>query len=225
MRTRVKVCCIASIAEAELAVQLGADALGLVGPMPSGPGVLDDATIATVSARVPPPVATFLLTSETTAGAIAAHVHATRPSVVQVVSHVEPHVHAQLAVSLPAIRRVQVLHVEDAGVLALLGAYAPHVHAFLLDSGRPGLAVPELGGTGRVHDWDISAAFVRASPRPVFLAGGLTAANVAEALRRVRPYGLDVCSGVRAGGRLDAGKLAAFVGAVRASDDERRGFG
>ena len=97
----------------------------------------------------------------------------------------------------------------------MIAAYAPFVDAFLLDSGKPGAAIPTLGGTGDVHDWDISAAFVAASPRPVFLAGGLTAANVGAAIARVRPFGVDLCSGVRTDDRLDAAKLAAFVGAVR----------
>jgi phosphoribosylanthranilate isomerase len=77
-----------------------------------------------------------------------------------------------------------------------------------------------------VHDWSVSAAFVEASPRPVFLAGGPTAANVGEAIRRVRPFGLDLCSGVGTDGWLDKAKLAAFVEAARAADrglDARRG--
>lgn len=218
MRTRVKVCCISSVEEAATAVRLGADAVGLVGAMPSGPGVVPDDLIALIAASVPPPVATFLLTSERTANAIAAHVHATGASTVQIVSHIVASESARLAELLPAIRRVQVIHVEDRSALDLVPTYAPHVHAFLLDSGRPGLAVPELGGTGRVHDWTVSAALVRASPRPVFLAGGLHAGNVGEAIRSVRPFGVDVCSGVRTGGKLDSAKLEAFIGAVRRED-------
>lgn len=218
MRTRIKVCCIASPEEARTAIAAGADALGLVARMPSGPGPISDAAIRAVTAMVPPPVATFLLTSETTAEAIAAHVDATRPSVVQIVSHIDPAESARLAALLPDVRRVQVIHVEGREALAMIPAYAPHVHAFLLDSGRPNAAVAELGGTGRAHDWAISAAFVQASARPVFLAGGLSAANVGEAMKRVRPYGLDLCSGVRTDGRLDAAKLAAFVRAVKGVD-------
>jgi phosphoribosylanthranilate isomerase len=86
--------------------------------------------------------------------------------------------------------------------------------ALLLDSGRPALSVKELGGTGRVHDWAISAELVRAVRIPVFLAGGLNAANVADAIRQVKPFAVDVCSGVRTGGKLDEGELAAFMHAV-----------
>lgn len=214
MRTRVKVCCIASVAEAELAVSLGADALGLVGAMPSGPGPIADDLIAEITARVPPPVATFLLTSEISADTIAAHVLKVGASTVQIVSHIEPAESARLARLIPHIRRVQVIHVEGEDALDLIAQYAPHNHAFLLDSGRPSAPTPELGGTGRVHDWRVSATFVNASPLPVFLAGGLNARNVAEAIRQVRPFGVDLCSGVRSPVDLDAEKLGLFMTAV-----------
>jgi len=217
MRTRVKICCIASPAEAAMAIAAGADALGLVARMPSGPGPIADDAIAAIAALVPPPVASVLLTSETTADAIAAHAQATRPNTVQIVSHIDPAQSARLAALLPALRRVQVIHVEGEDALDLIPAYAPYVHAFLPDSGRP--AAAELGGTGRTHDWAISAAFVRASPRPVFLAGGLTADNVSQAIAQVRPFGVDLCSGVRTAGQLDPDKLRAFMAAVRHADD------
>lgn len=220
MRTRIKICCIASPEEATIAIDAGADALGLVARMPSGPGPIADAMIAKVTAFAPPPVATFLLTAETTAKAISAHIRATNPSTVQVVSHIDPAEAEKLAALEPSVRRVQVIHVEGPDALDLIPPYEPHVHAFLLDSGRPNAAVAELGGTGRAHDWSVSAAFVQATSRPVFLAGGLTAANVPDAIRRVRPYGLDLCSGVRTNGLLDPDKLAAFVSAVQRTDAE-----
>lgn len=218
MRTRIKICCIGAPQEAETAVAAGADALGLVAAMPSGPGPIADELIAEIAAASPPPIATFLLTSETRAAAIAAHIDRTRPAAVQIVSHIAADESAELAALRPHIRRVQVIHVEGPQALELIPLYSPFIHAFLLDSGRPGAATPELGGTGRAHDWSISAAFVAASPRPVFLAGGLAADNVGEAIRRVRPFGVDVCSGVRRNGALDPTALRAFVRAVRAAD-------
>ncbi len=218
MRTRVKICCIASIEEAQMAIDAGADALGLVAAMPSGPGPIPDQRIAEIAAFVPPPVATFLLTSLVSAEAISTHVRATRPSTVQIVRHIDPAESARLASLERHVRRVQVIHIESREALDLIPRYAPHVHAFLLDSGRPSAQVPEFGGTGRAHDWSISAAFVAASPRPVFLAGGLNATNVSEAVRIVRPYGVDLCSGVRTDGRLDPAKLAVFIAAIRAAD-------
>jgi phosphoribosylanthranilate isomerase len=135
--------------------------------------------------------------------------------VVQIVNHIDSLESARLARLLPKIRRMQVIHVAGDDTLARIDAYAPHVHAFLLDSGRPGATIPTLGGTGDVHDWAISARFVVASPRPVFLAGGLNAANVGAAIAQVRPFGVDVCSGIRSNGALDGAKLNAFVAAVR----------
>jgi phosphoribosylanthranilate isomerase len=221
MRTRLKICCISSIEEARLAIRHGADALGFVADQPSGPGIIEDGLIAEIAAAVPPPVATFLLTARTSAEAIAAHVAATRPTTAQIVSHIAPGESARLASLLPATRRVQVIHVEGPHVLDLIPVYAPNVHAFLLDSGRPQARVPEYGGTGRTHDWQVSAAFVRASPLPVFLAGGLRPDNIEQAIRIVKPFGVDLCSGVRTDGKLDPVKLETFVAGVRRADQNR----
>jgi phosphoribosylanthranilate isomerase len=211
---RVKICCIMSVAEAHMAVAAGASALGLVGPMPSGPGVIEDALIAEIAASVPPPVATFLLTSETRADDIIAHVRRCGTNTVQIVDRVEEGAHAAIRHALPAVKIVQVLHVTDADVVEEARSLAPKVDAFLLDSGNPNLAVKELGGTGRVHDWALSRRIVDLVERPVFLAGGLRPDNVREAIARVRPFGVDLCSSVRSHGRLDPEKLAAFFGAI-----------
>lgn len=214
MATRIKVCCIASVAEARLAASLGASALGLVAAMPSGPGPIDDALIATIATHVPPPVSRFLLTSRTAPGDVVAHVRATHVDTVQLVDAVPEATYAVLREALPHVRIVQVLHVEGEAQIAEARQAAPHVHALLLDSGRPSAKVKELGGTGRVHDWSVSAEIVRAVDVPVFLAGGLRADNVGEAIRSVRPYGVDICSGVRTQGALSEEKLRAFVDAV-----------
>lgn len=203
-----------SVAEARLAVSAGASALGLVGKMPSGPGVIDDGLIAEIAAIVPPPVATFLLTSETRADAIVDHVRRVGTNTVQLVDRVEAGAYAAIRRALPQVKIVQVLHVADAGVVDEARALAGAVDAFLLDSGNPNMAVKQLGGTGRVHDWDLSRRIVESVDRPVFLAGGLRADNVAEAVARVQPFGLDLCSSVRSQGRLDARKLAMFFAAV-----------
>jgi phosphoribosylanthranilate isomerase len=211
-------CCVTSPSEVRLAINVGTDALELVARIPSGPGPIADEKIAEVTAMVPPPVATFLLTSETTAATIAAHIRRTNPSTVQVTSHIDPAEVARLADMARYMRRVQVIHIEGLDALRLIPVYSPHVHAFLLDFGRPNAVIAELGGTGRCHDWTISAEFVKASARPVFLAGGLSAANVSDAIRQVRPFGVGLCSGVRTHGRLDAAKLRAFVCTVERAD-------
>jgi phosphoribosylanthranilate isomerase len=210
MRTRVKVCCIQSQEEARLAVSLGADALGLVASMPSGPGPIPDALIRRIARSVPPPVATFLLTCETQAGAIVVHHMRTQTSALQLVDTPEEDAVAAIRLVLPAVRIVRVVHVRGEGSVDEALRAAEEADALLLDSGNPALAVKELGGTGRVHDWRLSRRIVERSPVPVFLAGGLDAANIREAIGQVRPFGVDVCSGVRRDGRLDPGKLEAF---------------
>ncbi|HEU4561538.1 MAG TPA: phosphoribosylanthranilate isomerase [Longimicrobium sp.] len=215
-RPRIKVCCISSVAEAWTAIRAGASALGLVSAMPSGPGVIADHAIADIAARVPPGIATFLLTSVTDAETIIRQQRAARVNTLQLVDEVEPAVLRELRNALPGIAIVQVIHVRGAESVDEARRVAPHVHAILLDSGNPAAAVKELGGTGRVHDWEVSAAIRQAVDVPVWLAGGLRAENVGEAVRRVSPFGLDICSGVRTDGQLDAEKLAAFIRAAYA---------
>lgn len=218
MRTRIKICCIASVEEARMAIAAGADALGFIGVVPPTPRAIPDEAIADIAAAVPPPVATVLVGSQREAGTMAAQVRRARPSTLQIVAPIEPAEWVRFAEMEPDIRRIQVIHVEGPEALDLIPVYAPYVHAFLLDSGKASAATPYYGGTGETHDWAISAAFVARSPLPVFLAGGVTPANVAEAIRRVRPYGLDLCTGLRTDGKLDPGKLADFVRAVRQTD-------
>lgn len=213
-RTRIKICCISSTAEARLAIAHGVDALGLVGRMPSGPGVIEDEHVAEIATSVPPPVATFLLTSETEPEDIIAHARRCRTNTLQLVDRISPEVYPQLRAALPGVKLVQVVHVEGGETIAEARAVDPFVDALLLDSGRPDAATKVLGGTGRTHNWDVSRQIVAAVSCPVFLAGGLRSGNVAEAIAAVRPYGVDLCTGVRAGDGLDAVKLAAFVGRV-----------
>jgi phosphoribosylanthranilate isomerase len=216
-RTRVKVCCIASDEELGVAVAAGADAVGLVGPMPSGPGPIPLETAARLARRVPPGVDSFLLTSRTTIEALIAEIDTVQPSVVQLVDRVEASAYPALRERFPALRIVQVVHVEDETAVALATTLQDRVDGFLLDSGRPSLAVKELGGTGRVHDWAVSARLVRAVRRPVYLAGGLKPGNVGEAIAAVRPFGVDLCSGVRQDGALHAPTLESFLRAVAAA--------
>lgn len=219
MRPVIKICCIADVDEARLAVAAGAGVLGLVSAMPSGPGVIDDATIAAIAAAAAgfaAPTETFLLTSRTRADAIAEQHAAARTTALQLVDHVPREDLQRLRGLCPGTKLVQVIHVTGAASVDEAVAVAPFVDAILLDSGNPALAVKELGGTGRVHDWRLSRRIRDAvAPLPLFLAGGLNVGNVADAVAQVQPYGLDLCSSVRTGGRLDAAKLAAFVGAAR----------
>lgn len=212
---RVKICCISSLDEARLAIDHGAAALGLVSDMPSGPGVIGDELIAEIAAAVPPPIATFLLTARRSADAIAAQHAVCRTSTIQLVDAVAPAELQRLRRERPLVKLVQVIHVRHEASLDEALAAARFVDALLLDSGNPTLPVKELGGTGRVHDWQISRRIRERSPVPVFLAGGLRAANVRQAIDAVQPFGLDLCSSVRVDGRLNAARLAEFMRIVQ----------
>ncbi|WPB78109.1 phosphoribosylanthranilate isomerase [Archangium violaceum] len=207
---RVKICCISSVEEARAAIRAGASALGLVSSMPSGPGVISEALIAEIAAAVPPPIGTFLLTCGQDARDIIAQQRHCRTNTVQLCDRLTTGTYADLRGAMPGISLVQVIHVSGEESLEEALSVAPHVDALLLDSGNQSLAVKELGGTGRVHDWSISRRIREQVNVPVFLAGGLRPENVDEAIRQVGPFGLDLCSGVRTEGGLDTEKLARF---------------
>jgi phosphoribosylanthranilate isomerase len=215
-KPRVKICCIASLGEAWKAISTGASALGLVSEMPSGPGVIPEERIAEIAARVPPPIATFLLTSLTDVRAIALQHDRCRTNTIQLCDALESGTHADLRRALPGIALVQVVHVTGRESIDEALEVAESVDALLLDSGNPKLDVKELGGTGRVHNWLVSREIRERSHVPVFLAGGLRPENVREAIQTVGPFGVDLCSGVRTDGLLDDEKLAGFLRAVTA---------
>ncbi len=211
---RIKICCIASEQEAADAIAFGASAIGLVGAMPSGPGPISDEEIYRIAQTVPSPIATFLLTSEQTAREIVDHHHRTKTNTIQIVDELLDREYAAIRDALPNVKLVQVIHVTGEGSVDEACELSAYVDAILLDSGNPSLAVKELGGTGRRHDWQLSRRIVESCGKPVFLAGGLNADNVREAIETVQPFGLDLCSGVRTEGKLDLRKLEAFFTAV-----------
>lgn len=212
----IKICCIASLEEMALAIEAGADAVGLVSAMPSGPGVIADATIAEIAAALPASVESYLLTSRRHADEIARQVAAARPTTVQLVDRLASREeYALLRAAAMGAQLVQVLHVLDDATLDEALDVAPFVDRLLLDSGNPRLAVKELGGTGRTHDWSLSARIRRAVDCPLLLAGGLHVDNVAAAIATVAPFGIDVCSGVRTHGALDPEKVHRFVRTAR----------
>jgi phosphoribosylanthranilate isomerase len=214
MRTRIKICCIASIAEAKMAIRHGADALGLVAKMPSGPGPIADELIETITRIIPPPLASFLLTSEQSSAQVIEHLKRTGTNTVQLVDELLDGDYDAIRQALPQTRIVQVIHVTGEESLEEAERLQSKVDAFLLDSGNPKAMIKTLGGTGNTHNWDISRELVRRVEVPVFLAGGLNATNVKEAIEKVKPFGVDICSGVRTDGKLDEGKLKQFVSVV-----------
>jgi len=214
MIPRIKICCISSENEAKTAIEFGASAIGLVARMPSGPGPISDELIRQIANKVPPPVATFLLTSETSVKEIIGHHNRTNTSTIQIVDSLSSGSYSQLKTALPYVKIVQVIHVIDERSVDEAIGISGFVDAILLDSGNPKLKIKELGGTGRVHNWKLSRQIRDKSKCPVFLAGGLNPENVRQAIEEVQPFAVDVCSGVRTDGHLDSKKLELFVRSV-----------
>ena len=210
----VKVCCIQDLDEARLAIAAGASAIGLVSAMPSGPGPIPEESIAEIAAAVPAPIETFLLTCLVEAEAIAAQHRRCGTTALQLVDHVPETELRRLRALAPGVKLVQVIHVTGADSVDEALAAAPLVDTLLLDSGNPRLAVKELGGTGRVHDWTHSRRICDQARIPVLLAGGLNPGNARSAYERVQPAGLDVCSGLRPNGALDGALLRDFFQAL-----------
>ena len=208
--TKVKICCIADIDEAMMAISMGAHAIGLVSEMPSGPGVIGDDKIKEIASNVPEDILTFLLTCRTDARGIIEQCKAAGTNTLQIVDELSEGTYKEIKEALPGVKLVQVIHVIDNDSVAEAVKVSGEVDALLLDSGNPKLEVKELGGTGRVHNWEISRMIREAVSIPVYLAGGLDPGNVRKAIQTVEPYAVDLCSGVRTDGKLDEAKLKRF---------------
>ena len=215
MKLNVKICCIQTLEEARLAIKYGASAIGLVSEMPSGPGVISEDLIAEIAERVPYEIKTFLLTSKITAKEIISQLIYCKTNTVQFVDSVDFKVYEDLKEALPQISVVQVIHVTGEESIKEAIQVEKYVDAVLLDSGNQNKEVKELGGTGRIHNWEISKQIVNALKIPVYLAGGLNAENVKEAVEFVKPYGVDLCSGVRTNNTLDEDKQKKFFNALK----------
>jgi len=210
-RPRVKICCIQSIEEAWLAINYGASVLGLVSEMPSGPGPISEELIKQIAAIIPPGVTSVLLTSKTDTQEIIEQQRRCGVNAIQIVDRLEKGSYQDFRDAIPGISIIQVIHIFGEASIEEAISVAPHVDAILLDSGNPDLQVKELGGTGRTHDWNTSRKIRESVAVPIFLAGGLNPDNIAQAIKQVRPFGIDVCSGVRTNGILDESKLAKFI--------------
>jgi len=213
-KVSVKICCISSIEEANLAIQYGASAIGLVARMPSGPGVIEDELIHKIAKNITSPTDTFLLTSETKAESIIEHYKRTNTTTIQIVDALSDRQYQTIREELPNVKLVQVIHVIDNNSIKEGVEISEYVDAILLDSGNPNLLIKELGGTGRTHNWDLSKKIRETISIPVFLAGGINKDNVKQAIEHVQPYGVDLCSSVRTNGQLDERKLEAFFAAI-----------
>ena len=181
-RPRVKICCIASIEEARLAIEHGASAVGLVSAMPSGPGPIPDDLISEIAATIPPAIGSFLLTCKQDVESIVEQQRRVGVNTIQICDRLERGSHRELSDALPGISLVQVIHVTGPEAVEEAISVAPLADTKNLDSGNQSLALKELGGTGRTHNWTLSRQIRESVNVPLFLAGGLNAGNVAERL-------------------------------------------
>jgi phosphoribosylanthranilate isomerase len=204
---KVKICCISSIEEASLAIAYGAAAIGLVGRMPSGPGIITDDLIHSIARTVLPPIDSFLLTSETTAEAIIEHHNKVNTTTIQMVDALTDRQYHKIREAIPHVKLVQVIHVLDEKAVQEAIEISEWVDAILLDSGNPNLSTKVLGGTGKTHNWDLSKKIRENISIPTYLAGGINKDNIRKAIDHVQPYGIDLCSSVRTNGQLDEHKL------------------
>jgi phosphoribosylanthranilate isomerase len=168
-----------------------------------------------IAATVPPAIGTFLLTSRQSIADIIKQQRFCRTNTIQICDHLTEGTHHDLKDASPGISVVQVIHITGSESIDAAARIAPHVDAILLDSGNQKLAIKELGGTDRTHDWSLSRAIRERIGIPLFLAGGLTPDNVDQAIEEVGPFGFDLCSSVRTDGKLNATKLKRFFAAVR----------
>jgi phosphoribosylanthranilate isomerase len=211
MKPKIKICCIQTLEEAQLAIESGASAIGLVSEMPSGPGVISEEQIELIADSIPPTIATFLLTSKHNIEDIVSQQKRCKTNTIQLCDRLEEGGLKELKKWLPGISIVQVVHIiSEESIIEAIEA-SKYTDALLLDSGNQNLRIKELGGTGRTHNWDISRQIVKSINKPVFLAGGLNATNIKLAMSTVNPFGVDVCNGVRTDGKLDKIKLNNFI--------------
>ena len=201
-----------SIDEVWMAIGAGASAVGLVSPMPSGPGPISNERAAEIAAQVPPGIDAFLLTPLQTVEELVEQNRLVKARTLQLVDALPPGAHAELRRAMPGVKLVQVIHVTGPESVEEAAAVAPDVDAILLDSGNPALKVKELGGTGRRHDWALSREIRERVNVPMWL----NPENAREAIETVGPFGLDLCSGLRTGEGydLDPDKLERFMAAV-----------
>jgi phosphoribosylanthranilate isomerase len=182
--------------------------------MPSGPGVISDELIFEIAQSVPPPIATFLLTSETSVEQIIQHHQKVLTNTIQIVDELIDGTYEDIKYALPSVKLVQVIHVIDEKSMDEAIRISEHVDCLLLDSSNPNMKIKELGGTGRVHNWQLSRKIRESIKIPLILAGGINPENVRIAIDEVQPFGLDLCNGVRTNGTLDPVRLEKFFNSL-----------
>ncbi len=209
--TYVKICGIRRLEDALAAVSYGADAVGvLVGQQHHSPDFLAPSAAAAIVAALPPPITSVMVTHLAEPDEIVALARSVGVTAIQLHGETSPAQAAEVKSRLPSIKTFKAIHVVDHQSIDAARQYAGTVDAIVLDTVN--VATDQVGGTGRTHDWSISRQIVERLAVPVVLAGGLHPDNVGEAIRQVRPYGVDVNSGTKGpDGFKDHAALKRFI--------------
>ncbi|MFN8558227.1 MAG: phosphoribosylanthranilate isomerase [Dehalococcoidia bacterium] len=212
---RVQIAGISNLEDALAVERAGADAIGFTLGLPTGPhNGLDEHGARAIIRALPPLIVPLLITYLVTAAEVVPLCRYLGVSTVQLHAPADPAEIAAMRAGLPGLKVILAVHVTGEEAVAEAVRVAPHADALILDTYDP--ATGRHGATGRTHDWAISRRIVEASPAPVILAGGLTPENVGAAVRQVRPWAVDVHTGVeRPDGATDHARVAAFVRAAR----------
>jgi phosphoribosylanthranilate isomerase len=216
---RIKICGIRRGSDALLAAKLGADAIGvLVGKAHPSSDFIHPEQAADILKELPPFVSGVLVSHLPEARALIHLIQRVRPQAVQLHSEIPPEEVKQLRRALPGLTVLKAVHIDGRNPLTAVAPYSGLVDGVVADSLNPHTG--QVGGTGLIHDWSVTAELVERSAIPVLLAGGLSDRNVAAAIHRVQPYGVDVNSGVKAAdGFKDPLLVERFIQAVRGSVD------
>lgn len=212
--TKVKICGLTSLKDLEVVTGMGADAIGVITGIRSSPRNVSLETAKTLIDRTPVFTKTVLVTAPRSLEEAFKVYEYVNPDIAQI--HGENIDIREFSLSLHNIDIIKPISVSESDVIGAGLKAADFFDAVLLDSSTNS----KLGGTGKVHDWEISRQLVQAiRPKPLILAGGLTPSNVAEAIRRVRPYAVDVCTGTEISpGVKDREKVQRFLFTVNEAD-------
>jgi phosphoribosylanthranilate isomerase len=212
---RVKICGVRRAEDAQMAAELGADAIGvLVGQKHPSGDFISAKQAAAVLQVLPDSVCGVLVSHLEDADALLELVDQVQPKALQIHSPMALGGVSTIRRARPDLLLHKAVHVGSADALAAITSYGALVDGFVADSFNP--ATGQVGGTGLTHDWRLTAELARSTPRPLWLAGGLTPQNVAEAIAQVQPYGVDVNSGVKGNdGFKNLQRLQAFIRSAR----------
>jgi phosphoribosylanthranilate isomerase len=211
--TRVKICGVRTVEDAVKCVAAGADAVGML--LAPSPRRIPAGLAREIVESLPPFVTPVIVMMPSAADEAVEAARTIRPGAIQLQGDEPPGMLADIKQAMPGIRLIKAVHVGGGREVEKARAYESVADAILLDT-----ISPARGGSGQTHDWSVSRGVVAAINKPVVLAGGLKPGNVAEAVRAVNPYAVDVSSGVEGEGRVkDMALIRTFIKNAREASD------